>query len=117
MTGSIRTLDVNSQTDPPARHESPTVSTTSTDAESTAIVPALGTKLGILKQQSVRSDFLRIDRTGNLIVSGSKTHRICFADEVTDSPRPIAKVHHVDSYKTLNFGELTGKHGCVCTIS
>ena len=117
MTRITKTLDVDSQTDPPARHESPTVSTTSTDAESSGLVSAIGTKSGILKQQSVRSDFLRIDRTGNLIVSGSKSHRICFADEVTDSPRPIAKVHHVDSFKTLNFGEFTGKHGCVCTIS
>ena len=117
MTRNQEGQDVESLSDPPARHESPTVSTASTDVESASQIPMLGMKAGILKQPATRSDLLRIDRTGNLIVAGSKSHRICFADEVQDSPRPIAKVHHVDSYKTLNFGEFTGKHGCVCTIS
>ena len=111
------TKEMESQTDPPCRHESPTVSTASTDVESSVQLPIMCTRASILKQSSTRTDLLRIDRTGNLIVAGSKSHRICFADEVQNSPRPIAKVHHVDSYKSLNFGEFTGKHGCVCTIS
>ncbi len=117
MTRDQEGKDFEPVSDPPARHESPTVSTASTDVESASQLPVIGMKAGILKQTSTQSDVLRIDRTGNLILAGSKTHRICFADEVQDSPRPIAKVHHVDSYKTLNFGEFTGKHGCVCTIS
>jgi hypothetical protein len=117
MTGIREGKDVESLRDPPARHESPTVSTASTEVECASQIQLLGMKAGILKQPSARSDLLRIDRTGNLIVAGSKTHRICFADEVQDSPRPIAKVHHVDSYKALDYGECSGKHGCVCTIS
>lgn len=104
-----------------ARFESPTISTVSTDTElSTSVIPGVcGRGSGILKQTSLRSDTIRIDRTGNMIVSGSKTHRVCFADEVHGAPEPIAKVHHVESWKSWNWGNrfVDGENSCVCTIS
>jgi hypothetical protein len=108
---------VVSAADPLFRNESPTVSTASTDAEMIVGYPPLGGKNGILKQCSIKTDTIRTDRTGTVIVTGSKSHHICFADEVQDSPRPIARVHHVESFKSQNFANIAGQPGCVCTIS
>jgi hypothetical protein len=99
------------------RNESPTISTASTDTESFAPAPAPGQ--GILKATSAISNSIRIDRDGNVIVAGSKSHRVCFADELDGTPRPIAKVHRVESLKSFNFGNrfIEGENSCVCTIS
>jgi hypothetical protein len=109
--------NVGSRADQLSRNESPTVSTVSTETEVFSSYASFGGKSGILKQCTIKTDNIRTDRAGTMIVTGSKSHRICFADEVQDSPRPIAKVHHVESFKSLNFGNMTGQPGCVCTIS
>jgi hypothetical protein len=102
------------------RLESPTVSTISTDTESSlAVLTVTGARTSILKASSARSDTIRTDRAGNIIVPGSKSHRVCFADEVHSSAEPIAKVHHVESWKSWNWGNrfVDGENSCVCTIS
>lgn len=107
-------------TRPLVRNESPTISTASTDTEFSELTigkaPSQG---GILKQSSARSDTIRIDCSGNVIVPGSKSHRVCFADELGGSPRPIAKVHQVESWKSWNFGNrfVDGGRSCICTMS
>ena len=108
-------IPVGAKLTPITRNESPTISTTSTDTEASL---SLSTQVGILKACQSRSDTIRVDRAGTLIVAGSKSHRVCFADEVHDSPRPIAKVHHIESFKRWNLGNrFEGQPGCVCTIS
>ena len=104
-----------------ARNESPTISTVSTDAEF-SIIPNSSASLrgSILKKPySARPVSVRIDCSGNVIVPGSRSHRVSFADELSDSPRPIAKVHHVESWKSWNFGNrfADGASSCVCRIS
>ena len=100
------------------RIESPTISTVSTDTESSEVISSQLGQIGILKRSCSRSDTIRIDRVGNLIVSGSKSHRVCFADELHSSPKPIARVHHIESFKSWNLGNrFDREHGCVCTIS
>jgi hypothetical protein len=111
---------LESKIDSLTRNESPTISTLSTDTESS--VPMClepNATSGILKQASAQSNSIRIDRGGTVIVSGSKSHRICFADEVSGTPRAIAEVHQVESLKTFNFGNrfVNGENSCVCTIS
>jgi len=104
-----------------SRNESPTLSTVSTDSEGSVKPGLLSLQSGIIKQCPLKSENIRTDRAGTVILTGSKSHRISFADEVQDSPRPIAKVHHVESFKKLNIGDLNkagaGQPGCVCTIS
>ena len=103
-----------------SRNESPTISTVSTDTEF-SITQSVATEIksGILKATYTPTDILRIDRAGNMIVPGSKNHRVSFADEVRGSPRPIAKVHQVESFKSWNLGNrfIDGENRCVCTIS
>jgi len=43
----------------------------------------------------------RIDKYGNLIQRGSKTHRIVFAD-CNVTKKPLSKVHLVESFKVEN---------------
>lgn len=98
------------------RNESPTISTVSTDTELSETTQS--GRSGILKLSLSRAGTLRLDRTGNLIVPGSKSHKLCFADELRSSPKPIAKIHHVESIKSWNLGNrFDREHGCVCTIS
>ncbi len=103
---------------PLARNESPTVSTASTDTEASLVIPI---RSGIIKaapEDNLRCESIRVDRAGTIILPGSKSHRVCFADEVRDSPRPIAKVHHIESFKQWNLGNrFDAQPGCVCTIS
>lgn len=96
------------------KEQSPTISSASTEMESSIVAqPVLA---GILKSSECRSDTLRIDRSGTLIVAGSKSHRVCFADEHRE--QPIAKIHHVESLKLWNLGNrFDREHGCICTIS
>lgn len=109
----------NSRVEELKRNESPTTSTVSTDTEFSAhsLAPCALSQ-GILKSASATSASIRIDRDGNVIIAGSKSHRVSFADEVDRSPRPIAKVHKVESLKSFNFGNrfVEGENGCVCTI-
>ena len=62
---------------------------------------------------------IRVDRGGTVIVPGSKSHRVSFADEQVGTPRAIAQVHKVESFKSFNFGNrfVEGENSCVCTIS
>ena len=119
ISGSVDT-EVGSKSDAVARFESPTVSTVSTDTESSlAVLSVTVARSSILKASSTRSDTIRTDRAGNMIVAGSKSHRVCFADEVHTTPEPIAKIHHVESWKSWNWGNrfVDGENSCVCTIS
>lgn len=111
---------LESELDSLTRNESPTISTISTDTELSTLAQSTNTaSLGILKQAPAQSNSFRIDRGGTVIIPGSKSHRICFADEVCGTPRPIAQIHQVESLKSFNFGNrfVHGENGCVCTIS
>lgn len=120
MISRSRDAQVSVKADLLARNESPTISTVSTDTEF-SVAPRVSAEAcpGILKASCERTNSIRIDRGGNVIVAGSKSHRICFADEVEGSPRSIVRVHPVESFKSWNFGNsfVRGENSCVCTIS
>jgi hypothetical protein len=102
---------------PISRNQSPTVSAASTDTETSLMLPY---RSGIMRvsDDNSRCESIRVDRAGTIILPGSKSHRVSFADEVRDSPRPIAKVHHIESFKHWNMGNrFDTQPGCVCTIS
>jgi len=103
-----------------ARHESPTISTVSTDTEYSGMqLTSTSLSQGILNSSSMTTNSIRVDRDGTVILPGSKSHRVCFADELRGSPRAIAQVHQVESLKSFNFGNrfVDGENSCVCKIS
>jgi hypothetical protein len=113
------TSKVGSKSGPLTRNESPTISTVSTDTEFSALQSGAISAQGILKSPLLQANSIRVDRGGTLIVPGSKSHRVSFADEIGGSPRPIAQIHRVESLKSFNFGNrfVDGENSCVCTIS
>ncbi|KAF4721105.1 hypothetical protein FOZ62_025143 [Perkinsus olseni] len=76
--------------------KSPTESTASSFSTSTD---------GILRRAGDSTDNIRIDRRGNFIHYGSKSHSISFADEVEGDSEPLENVFIVESWKAYNSEE------------
>jgi hypothetical protein len=47
-------------------------------------------------------DTERLDRKGNRITKGIKSHRITFADHVTNDKEKLTDIYLVESYKKYN---------------
>jgi hypothetical protein len=47
-------------------------------------------------------DTERLDRKGNRITKGIKSHRITFADHVTNDKEKLTDIYFVESYKKYN---------------
>ncbi|EER10523.1 hypothetical protein Pmar_PMAR005858 [Perkinsus marinus ATCC 50983] len=73
---------------------------------------------GILRRSGDSVDSIRIDRKGNFIHYGSKSHSISFADEVEGDTGRLENVFIVESFKAYNYeddevpGDSRSRRGC-----
>ena len=60
-------------------------------------------------------EIMRTDRKGTIISKREKSHRITFADHVTNDKARLTDVYLVESYKKYNHDMNYGNQGC-CNI-
>eukprot|EP00347_Sterkiella_histriomuscorum_P020707 403336787 len=67
-------------------------------------ITSSGTKISSTSNQSAAGQLKRLDKYGNPIKRGGKTHRIVFADNKFVN-KPIKEIHEVESYKYENLSD------------